>query len=133
MRAPNPGERRFTELDFVRLKKFTAAGAFPQLADILAEAELLPSRAIPPDVVTMYARFAIHDIKRQRHQILAVSYPADADPAAGRISVLAPAGMGLIGLAVGAIAQWGGPDGEETVARIEGVVFQPEAAGDYVT
>src|SRR4051812_9739568 len=133
MRAPNPGERKLTELDFVRLKKFTAAGAYPQLAEILDEAELLPSAAIASDVVTMYSRFAIFDLKRQRHQMLAVCYPVDAEPARGFISVLSPAGMGLIGLSVGAIARWGGPGGEQTVAQIDGIVFQPEAAGDYVT
>jgi regulator of nucleoside diphosphate kinase len=133
MRAPTCGERKLTELDFIRLKKFTAAGAFPQLADILDDAQLLPSRAIPPDIVTMYARFAIRDLERQRHQMLTVCYPVDAQPATGFISVLSPAGMGLIGLGVGAVARWGGPDGEETVALIEGIVFQPEATGDYVT
>jgi hypothetical protein len=31
MRASNVGERKLTELDFARLKKFTEAGAFAQL------------------------------------------------------------------------------------------------------
>ncbi|GAB3760716.1 nucleoside diphosphate kinase regulator [Ramlibacter monticola] len=133
MRAPHSGERKLTELDSVRLRKLTAAGAFPQLADILDDAQLLPSHAIPPDVVTMYARFVIRDLKLQRRQILVVCYPADADPSTGSISVLSPAGMGLIGRTVGALAQWTGPGGEETVAQIEGILFQPEATGDYVT
>jgi hypothetical protein len=32
MRVPNSGDRKLTELDFIRLKKFIAAGTFPQLA-----------------------------------------------------------------------------------------------------
>ena len=32
MLAPNPCERQLTELDFTRLKRVTAAGAFPQRA-----------------------------------------------------------------------------------------------------
>jgi regulator of nucleoside diphosphate kinase len=133
MRALNSGDRKLTELDFIRLKKLTTAGRFPQLADVLNDAELLPSRSIPPDVVTMNARFVIRDLKLQRRQILEVCYPPGADPARGSISVLSPAGMGLLGLSIGAVARWVGPAGEETVALIERILFQPEATGDYVT
>lgn len=133
MRAPHCGERKLTAHDYLRLKKFTAAGTFPHLADILDDAQLLPSQCMPPDVVTMNARFVVRDLRLQRRQIVALCYPADADPATGGISVLSPAGLGLLGLCVGAMARWVGPDGEETVARIEGVMFQPEAIGDYVT
>jgi regulator of nucleoside diphosphate kinase len=133
MRATHSGERKFTELDFIRLKKFTAAGTFPQLADLLNESEPVPSRCIPPDVVTMNTRFVIRNLKLQRRQVVSVCYPADADPATGAVSVLSPAGMGLLGLSIGAVARWIGPDGDETAAEIEGILFQPEATGDYVT
>lgn len=133
MHATNAGERRLTELDFVRLSRFTAAGLMPQLRGVLDEADVVPARAIPPDVVTMYAQFLVRDQKKQRRQVLAVCYPADADPVKGRISVLSPAGMALIGLPVGATARWVGPGGEESIAQIEGILFQPEATGDYVT
>jgi regulator of nucleoside diphosphate kinase len=133
MHTPNFGERKLTELDFTRLKRLTAADATRQLDDLLAEADVVPARAIPPDVVTMYAQFVIHDLRLQRRQMLALCYPADAEPSAGFISVLSPAGMGLIGLPVGSIARWSGPGGEENLVEIEGVLFQPEATGDYVT
>ena len=133
MRASNFGERKLTELDFTRLMKFTAAGAMPQLADLLDEAEVVPARAIPADTVTMYAQCVVRDLKLQRRQILVICYPSDAEPGKGYISVLSPAGMGLIGLPVGALARWVGPGGEENVVQIEGILFQPEATGDYVT
>jgi regulator of nucleoside diphosphate kinase len=133
MRAPNSGERTLTELDFQRLHKFTAAGAMPLLASLLDEADVVPARAISADVVTMYAQFVVRELKVQRRQILVVCYPTDADPAKGYISVLSPAGMALIGLPVGGIARWVGPGGEESVAQIEGILFQPEASGDYLT
>lgn len=133
MRAFNSGERKLTERDFIRLKKLTALGTFPQLADILNEAELFPPQAIPPDVVTMYAQFVIRDLKLQRRRILVVCYPTDAEPSEGYISVLSPAGLGVIGLSVGAIARWMGPAGEESGAQIDEILFQPEATGDYVT
>jgi regulator of nucleoside diphosphate kinase len=133
MRASNTGERKLTELDFTRLRKFTAAGAMRPLADLLDEADVLPAQAIPADVITMYARFVVRDVRTQRRHLLALCYPLDADPGKGRISVLSPAGIGLIGVAVGALAGWISPNGESTVVRIEEVLFQPEASGDYVT
>jgi len=133
MHTPNFGERKLTELDYTRLKKLTAANVTRQLDDLLDEADVVPARAIPPDVVTMYAKIVIHDLRLQRRQVVVVCYPADAEPAAGFISVLSPAGMGLIGLPVGSIARWSGPSGEESLVEIEGVLFQPEATGDYVT
>jgi regulator of nucleoside diphosphate kinase len=133
MRPSNLGERKLTELDFARLTRYTAAGAMPQLHALLDEAEVVPAKAVPADVVTMYAQFVIRDLKMQRRQILVLCYPADAEPAKGYISVLSPAGMGLIGLSVGALGRWVGPGGEESLAQIEGILFQPEATGDYVT
>ncbi len=128
-------ERKLTELDFHRLNKLVAAtgNAPPHLDEVLSEAEVVPSRAIPADVVTMYARFEVRDMARQGLQAFVLCYPADAQPAEGRISVLSPAGMALIGLPVGALATWARPGGEENTVRIERVLFQPEASGDYVT
>lgn len=131
MHVSNYGERKLTELDFTRLMKLIAAGS--QLADMLDEAEVVPGPAIPADVVTMYAQFVIRDLKMQRRQMLVICYPQHADAAKGCVSVLSPAGMGLLGLPVGAIARWVGPGGEESVAQIEEILFQPEATGDYVT
>jgi len=133
MRVSNQVERKLTELDFVRLGKFTAAGALPQLADVLEEAEVLPVRVIPADVVTMYAQFVIRELMTQRRHTLVICYPQDAQPTKGYISVLSPAGMGLIGLPVGAVGRWVGPAGAESAAQIERILFQPEASGDYLT
>jgi regulator of nucleoside diphosphate kinase len=47
--------------------------------------------------------------------------------------VFSPAGMALIGLQAGDTARWTGPDGEESLANVERILFQPEATGDYVT
>ena len=47
------------------------------------------------------------------------------------VSVLSPVGMGLIGLRCGAVARWKTPAGEEGSAQVEGILYQPEASGDY--
>jgi regulator of nucleoside diphosphate kinase len=133
MIALHSGERTLTELDFVRLQRLSRAAASPRLARILGEAEVVPSDQVPPDVVTMYAKAIVRDLALRRRRILCVCYPQDADAASGRVSVHSPAGMALLGLPVGAVARWAGPGGEPTVVRIEGILFQPEAAGDYLT
>ena len=51
----------------------------------------------------------------------------------GFISVLSPLGASLLGLRVGDVAQWRTPRGEERMARVVEVLFQPEASGDYTT
>jgi len=128
------GERTLTELDFVRLVKLTTGGhPPPALADLLDAADVLPSREVPADIVTMYAQVEIEDLPTRQRQKLVVCYPADAAPNAGFISVLSPVGMGLLGLKAGATARWHTPGGEENTARVVAVLFQPEASGDYTT
>lgn len=133
MRVSTNTERQLTELDFIRLKKYTHAGAPALLGDVLDEADVVSVQAIPPHVVTMNSRFIIEDLKLQRRQVVVVCYPQDANAATGHISVLSPAGLGLLGLPVGATATWTGPNGEEGAARIEEILYQPEATGDYLT
>ena len=133
MRVSNAADRRLTKLDSTRLRKFIAAGNAPDLEDVLDDADVVPGPAIPADVVTMYAKFVVRDLATRQRQVRVVCYPKDADASRGYISVLSPAGMAMLGLAAGATARWQGPAGAECAAQIEEVLFQPEAAGDYVT
>lgn len=133
MLATIHGERTLTELDFVRLQKLTGNHPPPALADLLDNADVLPSRDVPADIVTMYAQVEIEDLSTHRRQTLVVCYPVDAEPNAGFISVLSPVGIGLLGLRAGTTARWHTPAGEENNARVVTVHFQPEASGDYTT
>lgn len=127
------GERMLTDLDFSRLTKLVDQHVPPVLEDLLANADITSSRAVQPDVVTMYSRVELVDAHTHRRQVLTVCYPQDAEPAAGFISVLSPVGISLLGLKVGDFARWQTPHGEECAAMIESIQFQPEATGDYVT
>jgi regulator of nucleoside diphosphate kinase len=127
------GERMLTELDFARLTKVAAFGFEAELAALLSDAEVVNSRQVPADVVTMYAQVQIEDLETGRRQQLVICYPADAEPHSGYISVLSPVGLALLGLPVGAIARWQTPSGEEKAAEVAAILFQPEATGDYVT
>jgi len=131
MHAVVHGERTLTDLDFARLTKLLSQQLPPTLADLLAGAEVMKSRAVNADVVTMYSRVEVVDAHTRRRQVLTICYPDDAEPAAGCISVLSPVGISLLGLKTGDIARWLTPTGEECAAEIAAIQYQPEAAGDY--
>ena len=131
MHATIHGERTLTELDFARLAKLRDGHA--PLAQLLDATEVIPSRDVPADIVTMYSQLELLDLQTRRRQKLTLCYPRDAEPAAGFISVLSPVGLGLLGLRVGSVARWRTPGGEENEAEVSAVLFQPEASGDYTT
>ncbi|MFO1216897.1 MAG: GreA/GreB family elongation factor [Burkholderiaceae bacterium] len=132
-------ERTLTELDHVRLQnlvqrdRLSAGPAAQRVAidDILDSCAIVPSRGVAPDVVTMYSQVLVEDVDSGRRSKLTLCYPADAEPAAGFVSVLSPVGASLLGLTVGSVARWLTPAGDERRAEIVAVLFQPESSGDY--
>jgi len=131
MHATILGERTLTEHDFARLSKLLDGHLPPALANILGAAEVLRSREVPPDIVTMYSKVELVDVQTRRRQTLTICFPGDSEPSAGFISVLSPVGSALLGLSVGTVARWETPSGEEGAAEIVAISFQPEASGDY--
>ncbi len=130
----NPaGERLLTEIDHARLNKLHGAQLPPELIETLDSLDLVSSREIPPDVVTMYSQVIVEDLESHQRQKLTLCYPADAEPHLGFISVLSPVGASLLGQRVGAIARWCTPNGDACAAEILVLLFQPEASGDYTT
>lgn len=97
-----------------------AAGAMRQLPEVgdrlmaeVARATVVPSDAMPPDVVNIGSRVQFRDEVTGREQAVTVVLPPDADIDLGRVSVLTPIGAALIGLAAGASIGWETRDGEE--------------------
>ncbi|AMM26722.1 GreA/GreB family elongation factor [Variovorax sp. PAMC 28711] len=133
MHATIHGERMLTELDFSRLAKLYGGQLPADLADLLSGTEVVPSRDVSADLVTMYSQVELVDAHTLRRQKLTICFPGDAEPAAGFISVLSPVGLSLIGLREGAVARWLTPSGEACSAEVVSVLFQPEASGDYTT
>jgi regulator of nucleoside diphosphate kinase len=60
--------------------------------------------------------------------IYTLTYPAEADLAEGRISVLAPVGTAILGYSVGDVVEWTVPCGIVRY-KIEKILFQPQATG----
>lgn len=125
-------ERTLTELDHARLSHLVQRQAgSPDWAELLLDAHLVPSRQVAPDVVTMYSQVLLRDPATEQRSTVALTYPADAEPSAGFVSVLSPLGRALLGLPVGTIASWATPTGEHRQAEVVALLFQPEASGDY--
>ena len=124
------GVRTLTELDFVRLQRLGATEQRGELHDELASMDIVPTTDMPDDVVTMHSRIRIVHIDSIRVQVLTLGYPYEAQPSAGLISILSPAGRALLGLRVGDIARWSTPDGGTCSAQVTALLYQPEANGD---
>lgn len=126
-------ERLLTEIDHARLNNLSGPHLPTEWVDTLDSLDLVPSREIPPDVVTMYSQVIVQDLTTGARQRLTLCYPADAEPHLGFISVLSPVGTSLLGQRVGSIARWKTPNGDECMAELVELLFQPEASGDFTT
>ncbi len=134
-----PSVRTLTELDHIRILNLVRRNLQADLIDsdasiesVIDDADLVPSREVPADVVTMYSQIVVADAQLGARRRLTLCYPQDAEPSAGFISVLSPIGASLLGLEVGQTAQWVTPDGRRASATVKEILFQPEANGDYL-
>lgn len=131
MPATLHSELLLTELDRARLLKLNPDDLPEPLQDLLKDVSTVPSPSIPPHVVTMYSQVLVSHPGDPSPQTLTLCYPKDAAPQEGRVSVLSPVGAALLGQPVGATVAWTSPDGKERGLRIDALLFQPEASGDY--
>jgi len=96
----------------------------------LDRADVVLPADVPFDVVTMNSEVAVRDIDSDEEMTFAVVFPSDADVNRKRISVLAPIGTAVLGYRVGDTIDWKVP-GRIRRLKIERVLFQPEAAGQF--
>ena len=97
----------------------------------LARADVVAPENMPPNVVTMNSTVRFRIQSSSRDFFLTLVYPKDVDPQGGTISILAPVGSALLGLARGDEIEWPNPGGGVLRVRIEDVIYQPERAGDF--
>jgi len=98
----------------------------------LDRAQVAPSEAMPPDVVTMNSRVRFIVEPAGREVEMTLVYPHDFTSAPGQLSVTTPAGVAVLGLAVDQQIEWLAPNGQTVRARIVAIPYQPERAGDYM-
>ncbi|MEX5746154.1 nucleoside diphosphate kinase regulator [Massilia sp. X63] len=101
------------------------------LLDELDRADVRPPQDMPPDVVTMNSTVRFATAVPPKEFCLKLVYPQDAG-ADDRISVLAPVGSALLGLAAGEAIEWPRPRGGTLRVNVLEVVSQPEREGDFL-
>jgi regulator of nucleoside diphosphate kinase len=111
-----------------RLQALAAAAIArsPDIADRLMQeierATVVPAPDMPPNVVNIGSQVTFRDVETGQEQAVILVLPPYADIAEGRVSVVTPIGVALIGLAEGASIDWQTRSGETrrlTVTRVE--------------
>jgi len=101
-----------------------------ELDEELDRADIVKAEEIPTDVITMNSSFRVHDMDSGEESVYTLVFPANADSANGKISILAPVGTAMLGYRVGDTVEWEVPGGLKRL-KIEEIVYQPEAEGNY--
>jgi regulator of nucleoside diphosphate kinase len=96
----------------------------------LERAETVAPSEVPPDVITMRSKVRVRDLDSGEELVYTLVFPTEADSGNGKISVLAPIGTAMLGYRVGSRIEWRVPSGVRRI-KVEELIYQPEAAGDY--
>ena len=115
-------------VDGSRPRDLRDAGSVALLLRHMDDAEVLPANRIDPDVVTMGSEVVVRDLDTHEVVIFRIVFPRSADAAAGKVSVLAPLGMAVLGRRVGDHVDWRTPGGLRRL-RVDRVLYQPEREG----
>ncbi len=96
----------------------------------LYRAVLVEPEDIPQDVITMNSRVSITDTETGERMVYTLVFPSGANITDNKLSIMAPLGMALLGYRKGNIVKWTVPSGVKKL-RVDDIIYQPEAAGDY--
>jgi len=125
-----------TDEDMKRLRNLLSTGAsfkrdrefINDLEDELDTAEIVEFEQIPNDVITMNTKFTLRDLANDKLRTFTLVYPQDADILQGKLSILAPVGIAVLGYSVGDVIDWEVPSGKRQF-RVESILYQPEENG----
>ena len=96
----------------------------------LNRAKVVDPKMIPEKVVTMNSKVRLRDMVSGEELTYTIVYPSEASMECNKISILAPIGTALLGYSVGDTVEWTVPSGVRRL-KIQEVLYQPEASGDY--
>ena len=127
-----------TQADFDRLQglvespryRATHAASLIVLKDELGRGNVVAANEVPRGVVTMHSQVRVRDPKADESETYTLVYPDEADINQGKLSVLAPLGIALLGTKVGQVVSFDAPAGQRRL-KVEKILYQPEAAGDF--
>ena len=101
-----------------------------KLAAELDRAEIVDPKDIPDDVITMRSKVRLKDLVTGQANTYSLVFPTEADFDEGKISILAPIGTAILGYKSGDTIEWSVPSGLRR-SKVDEILYQPEAAGDY--
>jgi regulator of nucleoside diphosphate kinase len=116
--------------DLTRAARGAQAGV-ETLEEILDLSRVVPVSDVPSNAVTMNSQIVIDDLDSGKQRTVTIVYPDDADALSGRVSVLSPVGIALLGLTEGAETEIRLPHDRQARIRIRKVAYQPEASGEF--
>jgi regulator of nucleoside diphosphate kinase len=120
-------ERLSALADFYKSRRPGAAVDF--MIDELERAELVAAAEVGPKVVTMNSRVRIMDPDTGEARTVTLVYPGEEDSRHGKVSVVTPLGIALLGLPAGARMAWRTLDGRTKSVAVLEVPYQPESHG----
>lgn len=97
----------------------------------ISDADICPPEEIPPDVITMNTRAQVRFLDTNESAAFTVVFPSRTNAQHGRISVLGSFGRALLGAEAGEEIEYTTGLGTRR-CRVERILYQPEAAGDYL-
>jgi len=98
----------------------------------LDRAQMCAPQDMPADVVTMNSQVKFRDLTTGEVRTRTLVYPAQMTDSSTQLSVMAPVGAALIGLRTGDTIHWELPGGTATHLEVLELIWQPEAAGEYL-
>ncbi|EGK72549.1 Putative enzyme-regulator fusion protein [Methyloversatilis universalis FAM5] len=127
----DPSGIYITEIDQSRLRTLIALEDGADVVDLEHEIEraiVVEPQQVKRDVVTMNSR-AVLNLDDEEMEV-ALVYPEDADGSEDKLSVCSSIGTAILGYREGDAIDWRTPHRTRRI-RIERVLYQPEAAGDF--
>jgi regulator of nucleoside diphosphate kinase len=100
-----------------RSHPFEADGS-DALADLMLDARFVPDEAMPDGYVGLHSRVTYAEERGTPLRAVVLVAPEDADAGMGRVSVLTPIGLALIGRRAGALTEAELPNGRTLKLRV---------------
>lgn len=122
--------RIMKSIDDAKSQKTIKADEAEKLINELKSAKIVDPQDVPVDIVTMNSVVKVSFLNTKKEIQFQIVYPDQANFRENKISIFSPVATALIGYKVGDEIEWMVPSGM-TKIRIDKIIYQPEAAGDY--
>lgn len=128
-----------SKTDYLRIKKSLSNGQMnhtvseqeaEKLLKELDSAKIVEPEQMPPQVVTMNSIVKLTYLKTSNQVSFQLVYPNQANLKEKKISIFSQLAIAIIGYQAGDTIEWMLPGGLTRI-RIDEIIYQPEAAGDY--